>query len=573
MNSERILQVYQSNLENLLEAKDKVYQVPPYQRTYEWEREQWEKLFEDVTKLEENQAHFFGSIVVVWLEPVPRGVNYFQLVDGQQRIATLLIWLSVIRDMAKEKGNNELVKKLEEMFFVSGSEGDEPKLQLGELDKDAFEIILKGNYKEKEKEYQNHLIFKCYKYFKYKTEEILKEKSENVNLLEELVDKILNKIHIVDIYPKNLFNAYRLFEILNDRGLELSAVDLIKNFVLMKVASDKNILKNTIEEWNEMYGKVKDHEPVKFLRRFILSEWKGNIPETQLYKKVTDLLEKEKDPQKFYEFVKSLNSSATIYKKISECKTSSSNVNNKLEDLHSVEVSPSFTLLLKVIHYMEEKKIPEEDVLEILDMIETFHIRWGICELTTWKLDGIYNEICMSLKDVNDPKKFKEVIKQKFSEEIKNNADDGIFKSRFHSKNFKGDEKRTKYILWKLCGPTGEVTLNIKEINTEHIMPQTLSEEWIEDLKKKTSKSKEEIITLHKQNVNRIGNLTIIKGEWNRSMSNKLFDEKKEEYYVKSEFEITKELCSYQKWTFEEIEKRTNFLLDKALEIWRWRWG
>ena len=87
-------------------------------------------------------------------------------------------------------------------------------------------------------------------------------------------------------------------------------------------------------------------------------------------------------------------------------------------------------------------------------------------------------------------------------------------------------------------------------------------------MKEKTSKNEDEVKALHKENLNKIGNLTIIKGEWNISMSNRLFVEKKEDY-KKSEFQITKELCNYADWTFEEIEKRAERLAEEACKIWK----
>jgi hypothetical protein len=202
-----------------------------------------------------------------------------------------------------------------------------------------------------------------------------------------------------------------------------------------------------------------------------------------------------------------------------------------------------------------------------MEMIETFHIRWGICGQSTSKLDQIYNEICMELQN-RKPLEFKGIIREKLLQEIRNNVDDEIFKRNFASRNFKPDENRTKYILWKLSRPTGETSLNINEIQTEHIMPKKLSNDWINYLKTHTSKSEQEITALHKENLNRIGNLTIIKGEWNISMRNRVFDEKKNDY-AQSEFRITKELITYDKWTFDEIEKRAMDMAEEALKIWQ----
>ena len=99
---------------------------------------------------------------------------------------------------------------------------------------------------------------------------------------------ILNNISIVHINAFNHFNAFRLFETLNDRGLELSAADLIKNFLLMKVSKDEEALNDVINQWNEMYDKVRDREPVKFIRRYFLANYKGKISESRLYEEVRE---------------------------------------------------------------------------------------------------------------------------------------------------------------------------------------------------------------------------------------------------------------------------------------------
>lgn len=544
-------------LQAVFSNTQEAYKVPLYQRPYAWTKDQWEDLYEDLVGLEDNQMHFLGSIVVVPEGEHRLGVNYFQVVDGQQRMATLLIWLSAIRDIAKENGNDDLANYLTETFFFAkewegGKQRQIPKLTLGRLDVEAFQKVLEGESKN-----GKHLIFECYKYFK--------DKTQDVNLWQ----KLLNNISVVHINAFNNFNAFRLFETLNDRGLELSAADLIKNFVLMRVSSDKDIFNRTINEWTEMYEKVRDYEPVKFIRRYILSNWKGKISEARLYEHVVSRLKDEK-AESLYDFVKSLNSSATVYKKILECSLSSDRLNKKLDDLHLIEVTPSFTLLLKIIPYMENKNISEEDVFDIMEMIETFHIRWGICGQATSRLDQIYNEICMELQNKN-PAEFKDAIIQKLSQEISNSADDEIFKRNFFLRSFKATEPRSKYILWKLSKPTGETSLNIKEIQTEHIMPKTLSYDWINYLMKKTSKSKGEILALHKEYLDRIGNLTIIKGDWNIKMSNRLFNEKKNDY-AQSEFQITREISNYEKWTFDDIDNRAKSMVENALKIWQWRW-
>ncbi|ROL56128.1 DUF262 domain-containing protein [Bacteroidetes/Chlorobi group bacterium Naka2016] len=221
-------------LQAMLSNTHEAYKVPLYQRPYVWTKDQWEDLFEDIKGLEDGRIHFIGSIVVPEGEH-RLGVNYFQVVDGQQRLATLLIWLSAIRDTAKDIYNNQLAEHLTDFLFAKEWEGNRvrqiPKLKLGSLDDDAFQKVLEGKPSD-----SKHSIFECYTYFK--------DKTQDVNLWQ----KLLNNISVVHINAFNNFNSFRLFETLNDRGLELSAADLIKNFVLMSVSSDENIFNDTINE-------------------------------------------------------------------------------------------------------------------------------------------------------------------------------------------------------------------------------------------------------------------------------------------------------------------------------------
>ncbi len=258
----------------------------------------------------------------------------------------------------------------------------------------------------------------------------------------------------------NYFNAFRLFETLNDRGLELSAADLIKNFLLMKVSTRQDLFNEAISKWNEMYEKIRDKEPVKFIRRYFLANYRGKIYEARLYEEVRKKLEGTK-VEDILNFTKALTLSATIYQKIYEANFSYERINETLQQLHMIEVAPSFTLLLKVLPFLEENKISENEMSQAMKMIEIFHIRWGICGQATSRLDQIYNNICLGLSE-KQPHEFVNYIKENLTNEIKNNVDDEVFKINFVSRNFKSTDTRTKYISWKLSNPTGETIFILK---------------------------------------------------------------------------------------------------------------
>lgn len=557
----------ESKMGLILSNSKEAYKVPIYQRPYAWKKDQWDDLFEDIINLEPNDTHFLGSIVVVpEKEEGARlgSTNYFQIVDGQQRITTILIWLSAMRDIAKEKGNDELANHITKTYlfateFKEGKEINIPKIHLAEADLNPLLNLLYGKERN-----GTHRIYECYDYFKKIT--------ESENYWEILTENI----SLVHINAFNQFNAFRLFETLNDRGLELSGADLIKNFILMKVSNNREVFIDAVDEWNDMYGKIKDLEPVTFIRRYMLSNYRGKTSKTKLYEEIKKKFSNKKD-EEILEFVKDLNKNATIYEKIYNKQFSSEKINKILSILQLIEVSPSYTLLLKIFSLLDEEieneKDVEKNIMKILKLIESFHIRWSICGLSTSRLDQIYNNICMNLseipKDSNSSKNYLELIKEILTKEIRGNADDGIFKSNFLSRTFNSNDKRTKYILWKLSEPSEEMIFDVNVVQTEHIMPQNLRKEWIKYLMRNSSKSHEKIRAIHKEKLNLIGNLTIIKGEWNQSMSNKLFENKRPEY-TKSDFKLNKELSNYSQWKFHEIDKRSNELADRAINIWKW---
>jgi len=167
---------------------------------------------------------------------------------------------------------------------------------------------------------------------------------------------------------------------------------------------------------------------------------------------------------------------------------------------------------------------------------------------------------------IHQPNEYDGLVQSTFSRELRGTADDTSFEHNFTVRSFKPSEDRTKYILWKLSKPTGETTLNLAEVQTEHIMPQTLDDAWKTIL---SIEAGNQLEVMHQEYLNKIGNLTLVKGKWNESMSNGSFDQKKV-HYVKSEFATTKELASRSHWGFKEIGERSGDLAKQATQIWGW---
>ncbi len=556
----KFLDAHEITMQNLLLDKNRAYKVPIYQRPYVWNEEQWQELYDDLLGLTDADVHFLGSVVVVTDLKTTAAVEYYQVVDGQQRLATILIWLSAVRDALRERGETDLADYLTGFLFITqysdGQFTKIPKLTLGEFDNPFFQEILEGRSSDR----NDSLLARCYSYYRNKTE-------------GDILSGLLNKISIVHINVFSHLNAFRLFDTLNDRGLELSSVDLVKNFLLMKVSSERGIFDETIFLWNEMFTRVRDKDPVKFLRRYVLSRFKGKVPEARLYEKIMIALA-HAEPADIKAFTADLAEKAAVYDKISRAHFSSEAVNRHLRNLHLVEVTPSYSLLLLVFSAFDGAghRISEEDVCAILSDVEAFHIRWGISGRFTGNLDQIYNTICLELAG-HDPSQYRDFIKNALAEELlKNGIDDKTFARNFITRPFKAGESRTKYILMalsRLMNPE-EQPVEIGSVTTEHIMPVVLGGKWREELMGSVD-SRDELLKLHRENLGRIGNLTLVTGDWNLGLSNRPFSEKKEKkYYWDTELAVTNALLGYERWGFEEINRRSRELFDLVRKNRMW---
>ena len=541
----------------LLSDQSKAYRVPLYQRPYVWNDEQWQELLDDLTNLTNSDVHFLGSFVVVPDDETDANIDTFQVVDGQQRLATILIWLTALRDIFKRRGEDKVADFISGYFSIDQVRGGErttqPKLILSTYDEEVFSSILQGDIPDD----SDNLLVRSYHYFK--------DESLRYGDLEDLYTKLLNRVSVVHINVFSHLNAFRLFETLNDRGLELSSADLIKNFILMKVAGDRETFDLIISRLNDMYDRLRDRDPVTFFRRYILSRYQGKVSEARVYERIRHIVE-ALPVEDVRDFAVDISEKALLYEKILDGATKSAAVNKRLRNLNYIKAFAAHSLLLLVLEAFEDtERLSEEDVSAILDDVETFHIRWTVCNRFAGNLDKMYNDLCAVLGD-EEPHRFRAFIRKFLADLMEENrVTDEMFKNDFVSRHFNPNEPRTKYILHRLTTPTAPVSngVDYRSVHTEHIMPKRLTNQWKEYLRK-AGRSDDEIAMMHREYHNRIGNLTLIKGEWYLKYSNKMFDEKiTEHHYQDSEFDITRKLVENGgEWSFERIENRSEELFE-----------
>lgn len=531
---------------------DKFLKVPLYQRSFAWEKENVKELFDDITNSYPDE-YFIGTIVVT-----DRG-DYLEIVDGQQRIATISLFFIAIRDFLKEKGEVEKANAIEGEFILKQSYRDEEKRQRLTLNDMDNEFYLKAFIRDESVSIlraSHERLKKAYDFLREYIEN--KYRGGTIENLLDLVDFIKDNLLVIIVTVSDDVNAFTVFETLNDRGLILSQTDLIKNYLFNK-AGDR--IEEAKDKWTRFTGAIEsgisEEEILNYIRYYWSSKY-GLTREKELYKEIK---EKIRNKNLSITFLSNLEKSSEIYLAISNPHHTFWNnfpreCSEYIEELLELNLTQNKPLLIALLEKWADK--PEE-VKKALKLI----VSWSVRNLITGIIGSgtLEKEFSNKAKLINEGKinNAKELLNS-----VKNLIPpDEQFQKAFEiatvSKSY-----IVRYYLRKLeqaYRTTSELAPieNPEKVNLEHILPENPT-----NLQKDWSSFDE---NLHKTYYHRIGNLTLLDKKMNSSIGNGAFKAKKE-VYKESELLITKNLAKYDDWTPSEIEARQKEFAEKAVEIW-----
>ena len=550
----------ETSLLEYMEGAKKRFIIPVYQRNYDWKIENCKWLFDDLVKVVKNnrKTHFFGSIVSVY-DPTGRYTE-FLVIDGQQRLTTVSLLFLAMYNLIKEgviiPNDETLGCRIYQEYLVDKYQPNDARIKLKSVknDQQAFTKLF-----ENEKEHiRGSNLTANYNYFYNRIQQ--KEIS-----VDDLYGAI-RRLQIIDIKLNSDDEPQLIFESLNSTGLGLTEGDKIRNFILMGLPSQQQSeyyekYWNPIEECTkyDVSSFVRDYLSVKQSsipsQKKIYFEFKDYVSQVAL--KTEDLLSELLGYSKRYKIL--LN--GDLNDKITDACI------NRLNRLETTVTRPFF---LEVLRLFDEKKINLSQVREIFVTTENYLFRRVICDLPTNVLNKMFlmlhGEIIRYEKNEdNYVEKFKFALLSK--KEKARFPDDEEFASDFSNREvFQMNRKNKLYILERI---ENFGTLEDKDIyghcedgtyTIEHIMPQTLSPVWKNELGEDYEK-------IHKTWLHRIANLTLT--AYNSNYSNSSFNEKKsmKNGFNESGIRMNTYIARFEKWTLPEIEQRNSVLKEKALEI------
>lgn len=534
--------------------------VPKYQRDYAWEEKHVNDLLLDISNALQNEEkeYFIGSIVVKNNEN-----DRSEVVDGQQRLATITILINCIKSIFEKEGDDRKAFQISNDFLMTHelrSDEDVPRLILNDNDHDFFfshVLNNQANLSTKKEFRQSHQkLLEAKKLIEHKLSQILAANNQNTDILIDWIEYIESHVKVIWVEVPDYANAFTIFETLNDRGLDLAISDLLKNYLFHKSASS---IKQAQQNWLTMVSVLEsadNNSTVVPYIKYLWASYYGNVREKELYTKIKDTV---KTKSKALEFSNQLSDNSNLYTALlysdhnywSEFSTATRRNIRIINELGMVQIRPLLLSMLPKFDKKENEKSLQSLVSLIVRLTVSGTLSSGIFErqfsITAMKIrnDEIrnQNELLESLKTLTpSDERFKAAF-QTFT--ISNSSIAKFLLSTIE--NYRRNDKGSDLI------PNNDETV----VNLEHILPKSLNDKW-------TEFNDEE----HKLFFKRLGNMTILNSRNNSRIGNKSFGEKIS-VFSDSEFIITKEISSNSIWNKESINDRQNHFALDAVKCWK----
>jgi len=563
--------------------------VPHYQRGYSWKQKEIDEFWDDLTsQLGIKDDYFFGTIMTIKDRDVD--IASYSLVDGQQRMSTIAIFLTCIRDILFEEKSSIADEVEKEIFNIEKNQSDPLyyKIRLDD-DDDRFmkDYIFKKSpnkielVKNSPAEFETNINLKnAYDViFTYISNEIKpKEPQEKINYLNKLRTTLRKKFVIINLQVERESKAYVLFDRMNNRGMPLETSDLIKDFIFSKIDEESKSttgvisLPDAIKKWNDIAKKEKKYKSKlnDFLHHYLNTYHTKNENNEFSFcnKNLTyDYIDKiiEDNKMKAGELLDDLFIKHQDYFTLKHPSGSTKLSPKAQEDLVHIE-----KMGIKIVYpalLSGYKKYSKDDFEKLARLSLHYFFRTKtISNVNASALEIEFGKIAFMIE--NESANIKDVE----SSFVKSQYNPSDTKFEMDLSEIRLSLYSARYTLTKIVEKMQPPRINdiAPKTSLEHIMPQQ-PEKWTHYIKthNKDKIAKEsDLLVFHQNFKNRLGNLTIIDSVKNKVLSNDPYDDKLKEY-KKSAIDITNGLTSYGIWNADSIEKRQKELAKIGREIWK----
>lgn len=544
-----------SKIRSFIGNSERVFLIPPFQRNYTWSNEQCEELFDDIiASIKKQKTHYIGNIVYFVGKDSSASFLQYILVDGQQRITSILLLLSAIRNYLPSDDYDRMAIDKKYLTNEFGTERFKVKLKQTESDEVVFNKILLGKSLTEEEQCSN--LYKNFEYFNNRLRDL---PNEDIDIKEFY--NAVGDLDIVDLDLKiedDLESVQKIFEKINSTGKPLSPADLIRNYLLIA---------NTIERQQQLYDdywvKIEELYDNKnnisdFAKHYLITKRGDWVEENKMYSTFRSYFSNVGEEKEI--ILSEMLRLSKYYNWFKNANTDNLSLNVMIKELNILKSDDMYSLLLILFDRLYENN--SNELLKIINLLVDFMIRYRIVGLSNGSADlrsTLFNVLTKITSGEIEPTY--DNIKYELSNSPSPSGrfpNDEEFKIALQSKV---NISYAKALLYKMeYTETRNIFVDISQITIEHVLPQSLSKEWIDYLG-----GEEEAYKIHNTYLNCIGNLAMLSGSYNSSNSNKPWNFKKNTL-SQAQFILTQKIASNNEWKENEIKNRNTVLSDLAVK-------
>ena len=550
----------QNRLFSEMMSNSRRYVVPPFQRDYSWEHEQWEELWQDIEQMRQsNTQHFMGYVVLQTEDE-----RNFQIIDGQQRITTIsLLILAVLKKLQAlvdgdidRESNRQRIEEYRRMYvgvFDSVALTTLPKLVLNRHNNRHFQALVErlDAPTRRRMTKTNRTLNRAFDFFVEKLSPLEKDGQKLALLVEHIADGLL----FTAITVRDDLNAYTVFETLNARGVHLSTPDLLKNYLLSTLASQPAFSDGDFDDFSERWEGIIEQLGETEFTHFLHSHWE--MADALQHKGILyKTLKREIDvATKVVPYLRKLEDRAPVYAALQEPhddfwlegKGQYTQARPHLEILKLFGVKTPLSLLMAGY-----EKFSPQDFIRLLNCIGVLTIRYNvICERVISQQARVYNRTANQLMREN--LSLREVIDGLSPIYPR----DAAVQSSFGNKRMpsRRSAKKIAFLLRAIekhvSGQDTPSTLTL-----EHILPYNPDDDWQVSFGRETYESA----------IDRLGNMALLPRSQN--MGQETF-EKKREILRKSNYRINQRIAEYAEWNMACLSEHQQWLARQVVAVWK----
>ncbi|MCX6360270.1 MAG: DUF262 domain-containing HNH endonuclease family protein [Armatimonadetes bacterium] len=549
-----------------LVGNGRTFRVPPYQRDYSWTRDQWEDLWNDILDIQgdPDQRHYMGAIVVK-----AESDRVMHVIDGQQRLATLaILTLAVIGRLGSgQDGGDEVERNRERARALRSryigekdpaSLTEVSKLEMNASDNGLFQdylVQLRRPASLAALTHSNRLLYDCLTYFTDRLADLAEQGADGATIAALVSEVVARRLLFILITVDDEVSAYTVFETLNARGLELTATDLLKNFLCSRIRTDSD-LAAVQRRWQRLVATVRHEMVPEFLRYHYLT-LDRRVRSTRLFQRIrTDVI----DAAGVLRLLDRLEARAPLFEALGDAShgywidyPGAAQYVRALALFGARQMTP-------LLFAADERLTPTEFV-KLLKLVVALTFRFTVvCRRSSNDLEPTYHDAARGVLDGSA-----QTARQVFDLLRPMYVGDAQFRAAFAQMSLPtagAGRKVTKYILCRLeSDAAGRVVdWETDPSSVEHILPENPIDAW------------NGVAPQAKWSdwAGRLGNLVLLEGSLNRDADQLSFVDK-QMLYTRSAYASARELGGerFNDWTCAQIERRQETLAATACRLWR----